>query len=423
MKRRRMFDIEMPDDETAPDQTAPDQTAAGETAAGETAALAERLGAEPGFTAVNPLAPNPVASGAPRRGPMAAAVRETAASLGERRSAEAAIRAENDALAHAHVAAREAGLVLERVPLDRIDATRLERDRRVDGPDPELDELVESLRRIGLSNPIRLERKADADADGDTDGDGIAGGEGGRYELIQGWRRLQAFRALFAETKDPEWAAIPAAVTAREPEAELAYRRMVDENLIRKGVSYGEMAALARVYAADPETPVDDPVMAVSYLYASTTPAKRAHIRAFVEMLGVFGEALRWPEAIPRDLGLAVRRALTAGDFAAGDLVRAMEARPHRGPEEELSLLRAFARWSEREGAADARAGDGFTAVKRRGRPSVGRLRFAHPISRGRALVMATDGRVELRAEADFARMDRARLEAAVAAFFRMLDG
>ena len=42
----------------------------------------------------------------------------------------------------------------------------------------ELEELKDSIRNIGLSNPIRVEQS------------------GGRYELVQGMRRLTAFREL-----------------------------------------------------------------------------------------------------------------------------------------------------------------------------------------------------------------------------------
>ncbi|WP_237168344.1 ParB N-terminal domain-containing protein [Paracoccus shandongensis] len=46
-----------------------------------------------------------------------------------------------------------------------------------------LAELVQSIRDIGLSNPIRVEP-----------------GREGRYELIQGWRRLTAYRKLLKNT-------------------------------------------------------------------------------------------------------------------------------------------------------------------------------------------------------------------------------
>ena len=116
-RKRRMFDIEMPE-EGVPD-----------------AAPAERAEAPP----------------ADRRGPMASAVRENAESLRARADAERAIREENDALAHEFVRARGQGLVMSRIDLGRIRADKLTRDRR-DIDQDGLRELMDSIRDLGLSN-------------------------------------------------------------------------------------------------------------------------------------------------------------------------------------------------------------------------------------------------------------------------------
>ncbi|RAX28851.1 UNVERIFIED_CONTAM: replication protein, partial [Escherichia coli] len=76
------------------------------------------------------------------------------------------------------------GLVVDLVPLEAIDAYLLIRDRSR-GPDPDLAELKTSIRESGLSNPIQVEPRGD-----------------GRYELVQGMRRLSAYRELLAETGD-----------------------------------------------------------------------------------------------------------------------------------------------------------------------------------------------------------------------------
>src|SRR6056297_95315 len=172
MRRRRGFDVDLPE---AP-EAAPDFPAGKEAA--------------------------------PRRGPMASAVRETAESLRARAETEAAIRAENDALAHELVRLRALGLTAEPVPLEAVDAAKLIRDRKVE-PDPDVEDLKESIRAIGLSNPIRVERA------------------GERYELIQGWRRLHAYRALLAETGDPAFAAIPAKARSEEHTSELQSLRRI----------------------------------------------------------------------------------------------------------------------------------------------------------------------------------------------------
>ena len=95
-KRRRMFDIEMP---------------------------AEPVAAEPRIRTIGAEPPA-------RRGPMAAAIAETAGATRERQEVEAQIRAENDALAHEHMRLKRLGLVIEMVPLDAIEMVKLVRDRK-----------------------------------------------------------------------------------------------------------------------------------------------------------------------------------------------------------------------------------------------------------------------------------------------------
>ena len=216
-RKRRMFEIEMPDEPAA---AVPETFPAGKEEKEH------------------------------RRGPMATAITETAESTRDRARLEAQIRAENDALAQEHVRLKRAGLITDLIPLDAIDAQKLIRDRAA-GPDYELTELVESIRDIGLSNPIRVEPA-----------------EGGRYELIQGWRRLSAYRQLLEETGDVEkWGRIPAGIAARGDELERLYRRMVDENMVRKDISFAEMAQLALHYAMDPVTEENDPEKAVAILF------------------------------------------------------------------------------------------------------------------------------------------------------------
>ena len=196
-----------------------------------------------------------------RRGPMATAITETAGSLRDRAVVEAQIRAENDALAHEHVRLKKLGLITDLVPLDRIDIAKLTRDR-AKGDDTDLAELVASVRDIGLSNPIRLEA-----------------GAGGRYELVQGYRRLQAYRALLAETGDAaRFGTIPATIMPRGQTLEQLYRQMVDENLVRKDISFAEMAQMAVHYAAEPGIAETEPERVVARLFGSVSYTKRSYI-------------------------------------------------------------------------------------------------------------------------------------------------
>lgn len=366
MSRRRIFDIDLPE--------------------------------EPEEEAAAP-APTPARRAEGRPGPMASAVRENADSLRVRRELEAEIRAENDALAHEHVRLKEQGLVLERVALTAIDATKLTRDRAA-GEDGELAELVASIRDLGLSNPIRVEKRGD------------------RYELIQGWRRVQAFKALLAETNDPEWSTIPAAMTPDE-DIETSYRRMVDENLVRKDISFAEMAELARAYAADPATECDDADKAVAALFRSAGYQKRSYIRAFAQLLELLGGRLRHAPSVPRNLGLSVRARLDRAPGELKELVAALDANPSRDVNEELAILRGFVAEDELVHDVAPKAGKASTPS----RPRAGKTTFRMARPTGEAKCTASNGRLEVQCGEDFTTFDRQRLERAVAAFFKALDG
>ena len=212
-----------------------------------------------------------------RRGPMASAIHETAGSLRARAVVEAQIRAENDALAHEHVRLKALGLITDLIGLDLIDTWKLTRDRarpRAGLDDREMEELASSIREVGLSNPIRVEAQPD-----------------GRYELVQGFRRLQAYRALLAETDDAaRFGTIPAVIIAQGDTLERLYRQMVDENMVRKDISFAEMAQMAIHYAMDPGTTETDPDKVVAQLFGSASYSKRSYIRRFIRVIEALGE-------------------------------------------------------------------------------------------------------------------------------------
>lgn len=327
-----------------------------------------------------------------RRGPMATAIGENAESLRQRQEAEAAIRAENDSLAHEFVRLKKLGLVVDMIPLDAIRTGKLIRDRSV-RLDPELEELKASIRAVGLSNPIRVEQTGE-----------------GEYELVQGWRRLSAYRELLEETGDETWSRIPAGLMARGETLDSLYRRMVDENMVRKDISFAEMANLARAYAEDEGTGCRDLDEAVNVLFATANPQKRSYVRRFAFLMRALEKVLEHPEAIPRALGLALANRIEAEPVAVADLARALGA-GRRTAEEELAVLRRFAEPQAVAAAPKAKAGD------RRGKTV---LRM--PTATGEVRCTAADGKVELRVDRDFSTVDRRRLEAAVEAFFAALD-
>lgn len=337
-----------------------------------------------------------VSSGAPapetdtRRGPMATAISENVDALRTRTAAEQAIREENDRLAHEHVRLKKQGLITDLIPLDAIGFGKLARDRRI-GRDPELDELKDSIRSIGLSNPIRVEPTADG------------------YELVQGFRRLSAFQALYEETGDPAFAKIPAGLVATGEALENLYRRMVDENLVRRDISFGEMALLALNYAKDAATDCDTVEDAVTKLYASAGRQKRSYIRHFATLLSEIGSHVQFPEAIPRALGLQLEKRVSSEPGATAKIRSVLAAGMATTPEQELEILR-----SQAEVKADK------PAKKTAGAAAKTTLRLTVPA--GTVRCAARIGKVELAMDRDFSDVDRHRLEQAVAAFFAALD-
>lgn len=335
-----------------------------------------------------------------RRGPMATAITEAAESTRDRAVIEAQIRAENDALAQEHVRLKRAGLITDMIALDAIDTRKLIRDR-APGADFELGELVESIRDIGLSNPIQVEP-----------------GRDGRYELIQGWRRLSAYRRLLEETGDVEaWGRIPAGIAARGDELQSLYRRMVDENLVRKDISFAEMAQLALHYAMDPMTEEHDPEKAVAILFKSAGYQKRSYIRSFIRLVDALGETLMYAPEIPRALGLALSQRLDEVPGTAAAIRAELKDWDTRSIRDELDILRRYA----------GQGGDGDQPVAAKpASPTVpaGKAKTTFQIERpqGSAKCTAANGRLEIRLPRDFTALDRRRLEAAVRAMLESLD-
>jgi ParB family chromosome partitioning protein len=368
-KKRRMFDIDLPADAVAAD--------------------AETF---PAGKISDPPA---------RRGPMATAIAETVSSTRERQQVEAQIRAENDALAHEHVRLKRLGLVIELVDLDRIEMTKLVRDRKK-GPDADLAELTASIADVGLSNPVRLEARAD-----------------GRFELIQGYRRLSAYRALRDETGDHDrFGTIPAVVTQPGEDLEALYRRMVDENLVRKDISFAEMAMLALDYARDPDTSASDPERAVAVLFKSAGYQKRSYIRTFMTVVDRLGKDLRYPQDIPRALGLALARRLDEVQGLAQLIHADLRGWDNRSVADELAVLRRYA------GEESPETGPSAPRVRGPKPGSTGRAKASFQFDRqeGRGKCVAAVGKLEIQLDRDFTTVDRRRLEQAVRLMLDQLD-
>lgn len=214
--------------------------------------------------------------------------------------------------------ARAEGRFVLRLPLDRIDAAWLMRDRV--GTDKEaLESLRDSLRRHGQRTPIEVADLGD-----------------GRYGLISGWRRLHALQTLHAETGEARFATV-LALPRRPDSAEDAYVAMIEENEIRLGLSYFERARIAAksVEAGVFETEKE----ALQRLYASASRAKRSKIGSFLRIYHALPDTLHFAPALPERLGLALVKALD-GDPALPDrIARALRADPPGDPAAEHALL------------------------------------------------------------------------------------
>lgn len=243
-------------------------------------------------------------------------------------------------------AARSEGRLIQRLPLEAVDAGYLVRDRLAPGdaaaPDEDLQSLMASLRARGQQTPIE-----------------VVALEAGRYGLISGWRRLRALRALRDETGEDRFGTVLALL--RQPEsASDAYVAMVEENEIRVGLSYYERA---RIVARAAELGVfGDEAVALRALFASASRAKRSKIGSFLAVYRALDGRLRFPEALPERLGLALARAIEAGGagptgFAARLADRLRKAAPDTAEAEQAALARALAESAGEAPAAPKPAG------------------------------------------------------------------
>ena len=365
-KKRRVFDIDIPEEEIFPAGKTPEEQTGLETKSA-------------------------FGVGSRRRGPMASAITENAESLKDRQAAEQKIRAENDQLAHEYVKRKADGLVIDLIPLDSVVSEKLSRDR-LEGVDEDLDELIDSIREIGLSNPIRVQKRTD-----------------GRFELVQGYRRLEAYKALLDDPGGREtYSSIPAAVIFSEEALDVLYRKMVDENLVRKDISFAEMAILAIKYAKDPATECNDPDKTVAILFKSAGYQKRSYIRGFIGMMERVGKAIKYPTDIPRALGLALNKRIEADSTVATQIENdLLAAGPNRLAEEEQAILRRAAGLETDKKPFPA----GKASVKP---PHKAKTVFNIARPEGTVKCTATAGRLELRVSKDFSTVDRVKLERAI---------
>ena len=221
-------------------------------------------------------------------------------------------RAALEEVAREMTAAEEEGRVVKRLPIAEIGMLHFSRDR-LHLDDENMEVLKASLKARGQQTPIEVVRT------------------GGGYELISGFRRIEALRALgethvLALVKKPEGAAG-------------AYQAMVEENEIRADLSFYERANIAVVCTGQGVYP--NPKRAVAALFAHAPSAKRSKILRFLVIREQMGRALTFPTAIPEKLGLRLAAALEADRKLATRIADVLRKNP---PEDAAAERRTLER-------------------------------------------------------------------------------
>ncbi|MBY8978137.1 ParB N-terminal domain-containing protein [Rhodobacteraceae bacterium NNCM2] len=259
-------------------------------------------------------------------GPLSGPLPPIARIVGEAGAEQAQEIAKLKAEAEAMARAQADGRVLVDIGLAAVDTGYLARDRMADegSEDEEMRALKASIRAHGQRVPIEVAAMED--------------GAARPFGLIAGWRRLQALKALHAETGEDRFATIRAILRAKATLPE-AFLSMVEENEVRANLSYyerGRICVLAAERGAFP-----DATAASEALFAAASPAKRSKIRSFQRIHEELGHVLVWPQAIPERLGLKIAQALKWGQGAA--LAEALDALRdrHATPEAEQAAILA----------------------------------------------------------------------------------
>lgn len=206
---------------------------------------------------------------------------------------EAAAVAALGTLSDEWTAARDEGRLVVMLPVDHVQDHHLVRDRAI-LDDEALNSLKQSLMARGQQTPIEVQALAK-----------------GQYGLISGWRRLTALRQLHAETGEARFDTVQALI--RRPEDLAAsYVAMVEENEIRADLSFYERA---RVVLKSLEAGVfDSEKSALQTLFSTGSYARRSKIKSFLPVVRALDGALRFPQRMTERTGLALSKALAAGD-------------------------------------------------------------------------------------------------------------
>ncbi|MGN7868529.1 ParB/RepB/Spo0J family partition protein [Paracoccus sp. 22332] len=281
--------------------------------------------------------------GRPSVGPGIAPIAQVAADTAAQGSLEPADaraeRARDRADAERLRRAEGQGLLIAELPLEQIDEGAMIRDRMV-MDEAEMTELRLSIAANGLRLPIEvfeMERPA---------------GQGARYGLLSGYRRLHAMRALHALTGSEAHARIRALIRPRT-QSDAAFVAMVEENEVREELSHFERGRIAVIAANQGAfANVED---AVNRLFATGSKAKRSKVRSFALIFEELGDMLQFPEALTEKRGLRLATALRDG--AEARLRQALSSASPEDADAEWQLLEPVIARSESAPRSPARGG------------------------------------------------------------------
>lgn len=195
---------------------------------------------------------------------------------------------------------------------------------------------------------------------------------------------------------------------------------MVDENLVRKDISFAEMAKLAITYADDLETDVTDADKAVGVLFQSASYQKRSYIRTFIKVIDPLWRDLRFAEEIPRALGVALAQQIEEVPGTIRAIQSDLKAWEDRSVADELEILRRFTGGSEAEDRPAPRKAKPKAAPVSAATKAKTSFQMRRP--QGQVKCVAGAGRLEIRLDRDFSDIDRRKLEMAVQALLDHLD-
>lgn len=227
---------------------------------------------------------------APRPNPATAPIAQVAAETAPITAGESTSERLNRLDAEELKIAKEKGLLIAEIPIEKISTQDMVRDRSVIGRE-ELDELILSIQVNGLRLPIEVAQKED-----------------GSYALLSGYRRLLAHQEMAA--KDEAIKSIRAIVKSPRGDAQ-NFIAMVEENEMRENLSHferGRIAVLAAKEGAFKST--ED---AIKMLFFSASKAKRSKIKSFAEVFEAFGDLLSFGEDMSERRGLRLVGALRQG--------------------------------------------------------------------------------------------------------------